>query len=182
VPHLPNQPRNETSELWSEANPSPRKVLFNRYVNLAAHETAHGFGLMSSRLFFRHGSLPTPAQLYAIGVSKWAFLQGVYVEEDATTDLLHEPIRIFGAADESSNFLLMQAVPFRWVNKYPFANDSYDTPNPPAVPSKWLVFDRLLRFSTGADYARIGRPDRSLSMFFHERVPLCVVEAGRSCR
>jgi len=182
VPHLPTQPRNATSDLWSASNPSPASVLFNRYVNLVAHETAHGFGLMSNTGYPRPGQPPSMGQLYAVGLNMYSFLQGLYLEEDGTTDLLHEPIRIFGAADETSIQLLMQAIPCRWVNKYPFENDRYDTPVPPAQPSKWLVFDRPLRFSTQTDYLNISHPDRSITAFFRERIPVCEPDRGRDCR
>ena len=91
--HPPKQPGRNYPLCGSLANPCPGEILFNRYVSVVAHETAHGFGILSSKQWFQHGSPPEPASLSA-------FLTGpppgggVYQESPATeaSDLFHEPL------------------------------------------------------------------------------------------
>ena len=91
--HPPKQPGRNYPLCGSLANPCPGEILFNRYVSVVAHETAHGLGILSSKQWFQHGSPPEPASLSA-------FLTGpppgggVYQESPATeaSDLFHEPL------------------------------------------------------------------------------------------
>jgi hypothetical protein len=187
--HIPIRNAN-ASPPWSDQNPSPATVFFNRVVNIASHEIGHGLGLMNGQIYNKHGIPPQQVSLKAI-VGNLS-IQG-YVENPVTTELVHEPIDKtgggFGESDDRSNQWLMQIAPFRWANQDPYYPDQYDTPTPPSTPNKWLVMDRPLHFSLSSEWIA-GQfddgtgTDFSIQQFFGERLPICIGVGGskRSCR
>ncbi len=177
VDHFPQQSRNAPPNACEPVNnPCPRDVFFNRFVNVVAHETAHGFGIASPIQYFTHGKPATQATLNAIAAG---FSNGSYDEwtPGPNTGSLHEPVLIgfgFGLASHQSNTWLMQFGMLRWRNRAFGIGSAYDLGSP---PQEWLVFDRPLRFSLAADYGT--QTDQSVQQFFRERVPVC---STRSCR
>lgn len=142
----------------------------NRFVNVVAHEVAHGFGVMTSKAYLVHGLGPATAGMNWIhyNASLGAYLEDRDVPLPVTGQ--HEPLDPpfgFTSSSTQANTWLMTAAIFRWRNNTIVVPDAYDS-----GLVHWLIFDRPLSFSRTADYA--GRLDLSLEQFFRERVPACI--------
>ncbi|MCC6130049.1 MAG: hypothetical protein IT186_08970 [Acidobacteria bacterium] len=181
--HTPQQQRNANPLSWSATNLPPNEVFRNRFVNLATHEMAHGFGLVSPQPFRSHADGPVAYSLNAINAG---VIAGIYWEQPATTaqshkgDLRHEPIKDV-TYSAFRDIWLMQTSPFKWRYLLPNQGDSYDNPDQSGTIQKWLLLDHPgLRFSLSADYDFMEEADRSIERFFRERIPLCTT--GRMCR
>jgi hypothetical protein len=181
VSHLPIQPaRNDQPGLWSPDNPPPTEVFFTRLVNLVTHETAHGFGILSSGPFLKHGFPPTVMQLVAISglfdpIGRW-------IELPTPNKMEHEPYACINREKVYPNEWLMQAAPNHWNGLIPGTPWQYDVPAPGETPQFWLVFDRSMWFSKSGEWVERDGADHSLATFFSERIPLCGEPATRSCR
>lgn len=174
-------------------NPCPADILFNRYVAVMAHETAHGFGVLTPKPYLTHGTPPVPATMQAV-TNGFNQTSGEYEEysasEEADSDQFHEPILQsagFGKWSPQANGWLMTWAANRWNSTEPRERRAYDLNPPPSnpawQPSLWLVFDRPLRFSLTEDYLQDYPPrtDQSIQRYFRERLPLCLL-GRRDCR
>lgn len=179
--HVPIQPgRNDRSELWSLTNPSPTNVFFTRLVNLVTHETAHGFGIVCSTPFARHGAPASTLTLGAISGSFDVVLN--WIEQQSLAKLEHEPYSCINRPTVYPNEWVMQALPNHWNDLQPGTSAQYDVPPPGEYPRLWLALDRKMWFSKPGEWIeRIGT-DHSIESFFRERVPLCSQPPTRSCR
>jgi hypothetical protein len=176
VDHLPVQARNQSPSSWSSTNLSPDVIFLNRLINTVAHESAHGFGLVSGEQYGLHGSPAGIATMESVD-GKFAFsINGlVWLETPAPLGSLHhEPWNLSGSVG------LMSAAPFRWRGLEPQVATTYDDPDASGNVSKWLLLDHPLRFSMSSDFVFLG-PDQSVEQFFRERLPLCT-QGLRSCR
>ena len=191
--HLPKQTGRNDPFCQSPGNPCAPEILFNRYVAVFAHETAHGFGVLTPKSYLTHGTPPVPATMQAF-TTGFRELTGEYQEEpallSANSDQFHEPINKsagFGKWSAQANEWLMTWAAIRWNSTEPRERGVYDVnpdpSNPAWQPSHWLVFERPLRFSLTEDYFQDYPPrtDQSIQRYFRERVPLCLL-GRRDCR
>jgi hypothetical protein len=179
--HDPLQPRNATADTWSAENPSPSDIFLNRLANIVTHEMAHGFGLVSGKVYPRHASFSgLTASMIAVNSSD---IEHVYFESPPITgDNAHEPIKEptpYPFDRPVGQTLLMQAGPYRWRDGFPTQTSDYMIGNPPTTPN-WQCFDRPLTFSRSS-YFPGTQPDYSIELFFWERLPVCT-EGARGCR
>lgn len=195
--HEPGQPRNklhpcnlplDPQRPDLDTNPCPRDVLFNRWVSVLTHETAHGFGVVASTSYPLHAVVPAgpQPQTSLVAVQEvWSGLpDNTYNEQDTPNNEFHEPI--LGSNQVEASEWVMTFGIFRWngIGRTPAFSDpdgakwSYDQNPPDGRPVNWLVFDRPLRFSLSVDFPAVA--DRSIQRFFLERLPVC--SETRYCR
>jgi hypothetical protein len=177
VDQVPQQPRNTPPNTCNPVdNPCPDQIFFNRFVAVVAHETAHGFGVVSPTQFFIHGGPTIPPASNNCVVGQFDQF-GNWSEPVCGADRLHEPILGEWLTSSRAEGWLLQTAPYRWHLRTPAEGDAYDQLTP---PQHWLVFDRPMWFSQAGDYSGHGE-DRSLERFLKERVPICQ-QGNRRCR
>ena len=181
--HLPERDSNKppNNACGEQFNPCAKEVLFNRYVNVVAHETAHGFGIITTKAYASHGD-PT-GQARMVGACGEYSLVGLRYEEFPLcgSDAVHESYNHPGGSPNYGQWVMEWGI-FHWAGKNPGMGGFYDDAGPSASPQDWLMFDRPLRFSLSSDFVNYpdqGDPlhlpleDRSVQRFLSERVPLC---------